>query len=52
MRGRSDTRYEDSMIAATALSHGLTIATRNTADFAPFGVRVLNPCEVVPAARW
>jgi len=51
MHRRSDTLYEDAMIAATALSHDLTIVTRNTADFAPFGVRVLNPLEVAPAAR-
>ena len=33
----------DGLIAATALVHGLTVATRNTADFAPTGVAVLNP---------
>jgi predicted nucleic acid-binding protein len=33
----------DAFIAATALVHGLTIVTRNTADFAPSGVPVLNP---------
>jgi len=34
---------QDGLIAATALVHGLTVVTRNVADFAPTGVRVLNP---------
>jgi hypothetical protein len=33
----------DSMIAATALHHGLTVVTRNTRDFQRAGVRVLDP---------
>jgi predicted nucleic acid-binding protein len=33
----------DSLIAATARCHGLTIATRNTQDFRQCGVPVLNP---------
>ncbi len=33
----------DALIAATALVHGLTVVTRNVADFAPIGVPVLNP---------
>lgn len=33
----------DSLLAATALHHGLTLVTRNTVDFAPFGVTLLNP---------
>jgi predicted nucleic acid-binding protein len=33
----------DALIAATALHHGLTVATRNVADFTPFGVLVANP---------
>ena len=34
---------KDSMIAATALLHDLTVATRNTRDFQKAGVRVVNP---------
>jgi predicted nucleic acid-binding protein len=33
----------DGMIAATALEHGLTLATRNVRDFQKAGVRVLDP---------
>jgi toxin FitB len=33
----------DALIAATALTHGLTVVTRNTADFEPMGVSLLNP---------
>jgi len=43
MHRRSDTLYEDAMIAATAAVHNLTVVTRNVADFAQFKVRVLNP---------
>jgi hypothetical protein len=41
-----DRRSErDAMIAATALVHGMTVVTRNVADFAPTGVSLLNPWE-------
>ncbi len=37
---RSD---RDALIAATALVHGMTVVTRNVADFSPTGVDVVNP---------
>jgi toxin FitB len=46
MHRKSDTVYEDAMIAATAKIHGLTVATRNVADFKAFGVPLLNPFNV------
>ena len=39
---RSD---RDALISATALVHGLTVVTRNVADFETTGVGVLNPWE-------
>lgn len=33
----------DGMIAATALVHGMTVVTRNTADFEASGVALFNP---------
>lgn len=39
-----DPRSEyDALIAATALVHGMTVVTRNTADFAGSGVTLINP---------
>lgn len=35
----------DGLLAATALVHGLTLVTRNTADVARTGVLLLNPFE-------
>jgi toxin FitB len=43
--GRDDT---DLLIAATALEHGLTVATRNVRHFIPTGVPVENPFEKSP----
>lgn len=33
----------DGLIAATAIHHGLTVVTRNTKDFTPTGVSLLDP---------
>jgi toxin FitB len=35
----------DALIAATALIHGMTVVTRNTADFEKTGAALLNPWE-------
>jgi hypothetical protein len=34
---------KDSLVAATALAHDLTVVTRNRVDFTKAGVRVLDP---------
>jgi toxin FitB len=39
---RSD---RDSLIAATALVHGMTVVTRNVSDFEPTGVTIINPWQ-------
>ncbi|MEX0445333.1 type II toxin-antitoxin system VapC family toxin [Xenorhabdus sp. SGI246] len=38
----------DALIAATALVHGMTVVTRNVADFQSTGVTILNPWESNP----
>lgn len=35
--------YRDALIAATALVHGMTVVTRNVADFESTGVEIFNP---------
>lgn len=35
----------DALIAATALTHGMTVVTRNVDDFKATGVAILNPWE-------
>ena len=35
----------DALLVASALQYNLVIATRNVADFLPYGVRVINPWE-------
>ncbi|MDN7547064.1 type II toxin-antitoxin system VapC family toxin [Burkholderia cenocepacia] len=41
-----DRRYErDALIAASAIVHGMTVVTRNVADFVETGVAILNPWD-------
>ena len=44
MRGKA-MPVKDSLIAATALTHGLTVVTRNRADFEKAGVKILDPFD-------
>ncbi len=43
MHRKPDQLLEDAMIAATARTHGLTVATRNERDFLRLQVRIFNP---------
>jgi predicted nucleic acid-binding protein len=45
MHKKSDTLYEDAMIAAIAKVNKLIVVTRNVTDFDAFGVKLLNPFE-------
>ena len=42
---------KDSLIAASAIQHGLTIATRNLQNFEHSGVPLCNPFEILPEFR-
>lgn len=48
MHKKSDTLYEDAMIAATAQVNDLTVVTRNVADFIMLNVKLFNPFEYKP----
>jgi predicted nucleic acid-binding protein len=39
--------YRDTLIAATALVHGMTVVTRNVVDFENIGVEIFNPWGVI-----
>jgi toxin FitB len=43
MHRRSSTLTEDALIAATALTHQLTVVTRNVRDFSALNVACLDP---------
>ena len=49
-RAKHDTPFEDSLIAATAKVHDLTLATRNIADFQACGIKLVNPWEQAPTS--
>jgi len=38
----------DALIAATALVHGMSVVTRNVADFTPTGATIVNPWVPLP----
>jgi predicted nucleic acid-binding protein len=42
---QSSTRMADAMIAATAFTHNLTVATRNVGDFKHFNCPVVDPFD-------
>ena len=44
-RADHETPYYDSLIAATAKVHNLTLATRNIADFKDCGIALVNPWD-------
>ena len=46
MHKRSDTLTEDALIAATAITHSLTLVSRNVRNFVALGVACVNPFEV------
>jgi predicted nucleic acid-binding protein len=41
--------YMDSLLAATAIVHGLTLVTRNVKDVATFPIQTLNPWDEAAA---
>lgn len=43
MHKRSNTLFEDALIAATAMNHRLTVVTRNVRDFKALGVECVDP---------
>lgn len=50
LNARTPRNTVDSLIAATALVHDLTVVTRNTADFEGCEVELLNPWNYLPPA--
>lgn len=50
MHRRSETEFNDALIAACAIVNDLTVVTRNVRDFSRFDVATLNPFAKSPEA--
>jgi predicted nucleic acid-binding protein len=48
LKGRTELKWEDGLIAATARVHRLIVVTRNVKDFTPFDVEIFNPFPIHP----
>ncbi|MGA2350691.1 MAG: type II toxin-antitoxin system VapC family toxin [Terracidiphilus sp.] len=48
LKGRTEAKWEDGLIAATARIHRLTVVTRNVKDFEALDVEVFNPFSEKP----
>ncbi|MFZ1087389.1 MAG: type II toxin-antitoxin system VapC family toxin [Terracidiphilus sp.] len=46
LKGRTEPKWEDGLIAATARVHRLIVVTRNVKDFTPFDVDIFNPFPI------
>ena len=51
MAAKQPTPVIDGLLAATALVHDLTLVTRNVADVAHSGARLINPFEAMSQVR-
>jgi predicted nucleic acid-binding protein len=51
MKGRTQPKWEDGLIAATARIHRLIVVTRNVKDFEGFEVRLFNPFPVAKESQ-
>jgi predicted nucleic acid-binding protein len=49
--GESEKHVDDAGLAATARVHGLTVVTRNTADFSGRGVKLIDPFKAARGQR-
>lgn len=49
MKGRSNPKWEDGLIAATARVHRLVVVTRNVKDFEGFPIQIFNPFPIAPS---
>jgi toxin FitB len=51
MHKRSNTLFEDALIAATAIAHDLIVVTRNVRDFKSLGVKCFDPFTYKPGRK-